>query len=82
MIFTVEFTKQAEDDLRGIFDYIAIELQSIDNAISQLNCLEENIMKLDQMPERYRLYGNEKWQSRGLRLVPVDNYCVLYVVDK
>lgn len=60
MIFTVEFTKQVEDDLRGIFDYIAIELQSIDNAISQLNRLEENIMKLDQMPERYRLYGNEK----------------------
>ena len=34
---------------------------------------------LNQMPERFREYTNEPWHIRGLRLMPVDNYCVLYI---
>lgn len=34
------------------------------------------------MPERFRLYENEPWHSRGLHIMPVDNYCVLYILDK
>ena len=34
---------------------------------------------LNQMPERLREYTNEPWHIRGLRLMPVDNYCVLYI---
>lgn len=39
-------------------------------------------MGLDQMPERFREYGREPWRSRGLRIMPVDNYCVLYITDE
>lgn len=31
------------------------------------------------MPERYRKYEKEPWKSRGLRILPVDNYVVLYI---
>jgi toxin ParE1/3/4 len=31
------------------------------------------------MPERFRAYEDEPWHSRGLRIMPVDNYCVLYI---
>lgn len=34
------------------------------------------------MPERFRAYENEPWHSRGLRIMPVDHYCVLYIPDK
>lgn len=81
MIYEVEISAQADVDLRGIFEYIAYELQSPENAIGQLDRLEENIMKLDQMPERFRQYEKEPWHSRGLRIMPVDNYCVLYIPD-
>ena len=81
MIFEVAISAQAEVDLRGIYEYIAYELQSPDNAGGQLGRLEENIMKLDQMPERFRQYEKEPWRSRGLRIMPVDNYCVLYIPD-
>ena len=37
-------------------------------------------MSLDDMPERYRFYDREPWKSR-LYIVPVDDYCVLYIVD-
>lgn len=32
MIFTVEITEQADSDLRAIYEYIAFELQSPENA--------------------------------------------------
>ena len=75
MIYEVELSEQADSDLRGIFEYIAFELQSPENASGQLDRLEE------PMPERYRKYEKEPWKSRGLRVLPVDNYVVLYIPD-
>ena len=31
------------------------------------------------MPERHRRYEKEPWRTRGLRLMPVDNYVVFYI---
>ena len=81
MNYEVRLTTQAENDLRGIFEYIAFDLQSVQNAAGQLNRLEQSIASLDQMPERFRVYGNEPWSSRNLRIMPVDNYLVFYIPD-
>lgn len=82
MSYAVEISAQAEADLRGIFEYIAFELRSVQNAAGQLSRLEESIYSLNQMPERYRRYEREPWLSRNLRLMPVDNYCVFYIPDQ
>ena len=82
MTFEIEISNQAEIDLRGIYEYIAFELNSPRNADGQLARIEESIMNLDHMPDRYRKYENEPWNSRGLRLMPVDNYCVFYIPNK
>ena len=81
LIYEVELSEQADSDLRGIFEYISFELQSPENASGQLDRLEEQILSLDTMPERYRKYEKEPWKSRGLRVLPVDNYVVLYIPD-
>ena len=81
MIYEVKMTGQAELDLRGVYEYIAFELQAPENASGQLDRLEEQILSLDTMPERYRKYEKEPWKSRGLRVLPVDNYVVLYIPD-
>lgn len=81
MIYEVELSEQADSDLREIFEYIAFELQSPENASGQLDRLEEHILSLDNMPERYRKYENEPWKSRGLRVLPVDNYVIFYIPD-
>lgn len=60
---------------------IAFELQSPKNASGQLDRLEKQILSLNTMPERYRRYEKEPWKSRGLRVLPVDNYVVLYIPD-
>ncbi len=81
MIYAVELSEQADSDLRGIFEYIAFELQSPENASGQLARLEEQILSLETMPERYRKYEKEPWKSRGLHVLPVDNYVVFYIMD-
>ena len=81
MTYDVEVSEKADSDLRGIFEYIAFELQSPEKANRQLDRLEEQILSLDTMPERYRKYEKEPWRSRGLRVLPVDNYVVLYIPD-
>lgn len=81
MIYEVEIAKQAESDLRGIYEYIAFSLLSPENASGQLDRLQDNILKLDQMPERFKEYENEAWHSRGMRQMPVDNFVVFYIPD-
>lgn len=43
MIYEIRMTPEAKSDLRGIFEYIAFDLQSVQNAAGQLNRLEKSI---------------------------------------
>ncbi|MEE0410588.1 MAG: type II toxin-antitoxin system RelE/ParE family toxin, partial [Clostridia bacterium] len=56
MSYSVKITNEANNDLRSIYEYIAFELKSIENAIGQLERLEQSILKLSEMPERYKQY--------------------------
>lgn len=82
MIFEVEISGQAEADLRGIFEYIAFTLLAPENTSGQLDRLENGILSLEQYPMRHRAYEKEPWHSRGLRVLPVDNYVVLYIPNE
>ena len=79
MKYKVLTTAQATADLRAIFEYIAYELLAGETAIKQLDRLEEAVLSLDEMPERYHLYDKEPWKERNLRIMPVDNYLVFYI---
>ena len=79
MIYEITLSEQADKDLREIFEYIAFDLQSPENAIGQLDRLEEHILKLHTMSERYPKYEKEPWKSRELRVLPVDNYLIFYI---
>ena len=60
------------------------EVELSEQADSDLREIFEYIafeLSLDTMPERYRKYEKEPWKSRGLRVLPVDNYVVLYIPD-
>lgn len=82
MIYEVTTTVQADADLREMYEYIAFELLAPDNAVKQLERLEKHIVDLEKFPEKYRLYEREPWRSRGLRVMPVDNYLVFYVTNR
>lgn len=81
MTYNVVISAHAEDDLRGIYEYIAFELLSPGTAAKQIERLETGICKLDIFPYKYPAYKEEPWHSRGLRFFPVDNYIVFYIPD-
>ena len=79
MKFEVELTEKADRDLRNIFLYIAVDLSAPENAERQINRLCDAILSLDELPERYRRYEDEPWYSRGMRVLPIDNFVILYI---
>lgn len=81
MTYSVEMTRQASNDIRLIFEYIAFEIGSLQNAAEQLGRLENKILSLNKMPERHKVYDDPMWVKRKLRMMPVDNYCVFYLCE-
>ena len=81
MSYEVLLAPEAMRDLREIYRYIALDLQSAQNAAAQLDRLERRIHALGELPERYRVYDREPWRSRNLRVMPVDSYLVFYIPD-
>jgi toxin ParE1/3/4 len=75
----VVYTEQAERDLRSIFEYIAFSLREPEVAKNQSRRIVDMAAKLNQMPLRYPLYSKEPWQSKGLRVLSVDNYLAFYL---
>lgn len=70
MIYTVNISNQAEEDIRSIYEYIAYELFAPESAAGQLSRIEKCMMSLERMPERYRYYGKEPWKSRSCNKKP------------
>lgn len=75
----VVYTEQAERDLRNIFEYVANNLLVPEVARSQLRRILDAVAKLKDMPFRYHLYEKEPWHSKGLRVLPIDNYLAFYL---
>lgn len=82
MNYEIVFSGQAEEDLREIYEYIAFTLLAPMNARKQLERIEKNIMKLTSMPSCFKEYEKEPWHSRGLRVMPVDNFIVFYLPNE
>lgn len=82
MIFHVDYSAEARQDLRDIYQYIAYELLAPIAAAGQTENIMKAIRSLEQMPMRHRLYEEEPWHGRGLRVLPVDHYLVFYLPDE
>ncbi len=80
MTYEVIISEPAKIDLKEIATYIC-DLSAPQAAYNQICRIEKRIYSLDFMPERYRLYDRESFQESGLRMVPVDNYCIFYRID-
>lgn len=80
--YNVEITKEALADMEQLYNYIADTLLSPENAMGQYNRIAEAILKLDRLPERFRVMDSEPEHSRSLRRMLVDNYSVFYVIKE
>ncbi len=79
MSYSVYYTKQAEEDLRDIYEYIAYTLLVPETAKNLVGKIMKEVSELNEMPLRFPLYKNEPWKSKGLRCFSVGNYMIFYL---
>ena len=77
--YPVKITEKALGDMDGIYEYIAFNLQSPENAMGQYNRIADRVLELGFFPEKFRLVAFEPERSQGLRRMLIDNYSVFYV---
>lgn len=76
--YRVEITKETLQDMEDIYNYIAIELLSPENAIGQYNRIADEILTLDMFPQRYRIMDSEPEKQMELRRMIVDTEYNIY----
>lgn len=82
MDFTVQITRQAEEDLANIYSYILTELKSYINADAVLGRLYTEIKNLSFMADGYHLYPKEPWYSMGIHYFSVSHYSIFYIIKE
>ena len=79
---TVRITDKALSDLEEIYNYIAYQLKSPENAIGQYDRIAEAILRLEIFPERIRIMESEPENTMGLRQLLCDNFSIIYVIKE
>ena len=73
---------EAQQDIRNIILYIAIELASPYTALELQDSFEEAINYLSSMSKRYKTIDKEPWKSKGIRRFQVKSYFIYYIVTE
>ena len=80
--YQVQVTKQAQEQVSEIAQYIATRLQAPDAARSLLKALEDAMTSLERFPGRTALMEEEPWHSTGVHKMPVQSFLVYYWIDE
>ena len=68
--------------MESIYAYIAFELQSPETAIAQFDRIAFGIESLGNFPERCRSFASDPDRKLGMRQLRIDNYSVIFVVER
>ena len=82
MSYRINITDIAINDMDNIYAYIAYDMKEPAVAEKMLERLEEKINDLGNMPLKFREYEIEPWKSRGMHIMHVGNYVVLYTPNE
>ncbi len=78
--YNVAITREVLQDMEDIYNYIAVNLLSPQNAMGQYNKIADEILTLNSFPEGYRIIESEPEKKTELRRMLVDNYSVFYTI--
>ena len=81
-IYKIEFTEDAREEIREIYEYISKNLVNEDAAKRLMRKMRENVMNLAEAPEIYKKIGKKDRIKREFRRMVVDNYIILYTIDE
>ena len=80
--YTVKIYPQAIRELDDIYEYIANDKQSPENAKNQAGRIKSAILSLDTFPESHQNRMNGRYAGKEYKQLLVDNYVVIFKIDK
>lgn len=80
--YKVNYSRDAIEDLRGIYTYIAETFRMPQSAASQLQRIRKKISSLEFMPARHKIVEWEPWDTLKMHQLPVDNYVIFYMINE
>ena len=80
--YQVRITRHAYRQLEEILQYIEWELMAPDAAKQVLLSIRKQAASLEDLPARFPLLENEKWNQKGIRKVPVKNVILYYWINE
>jgi toxin ParE1/3/4 len=80
--YRVKFTSKANDDLDGIYQYIAGHLLAHQAAADLMDEIETSIMRLKDFPYSGSPVTDDFLKSRNYRKLIVSNYIVFHLIDE
>ena len=81
-IYEIEFTEDARDEIREIYEYISKNLVNEDAAKRLMRKMRKNVMELAESPKIYAKIEKKDRMKREFRRMVIDNFIVLYTIDE
>jgi len=79
--YAVKISFEANSDLNEIFTYIANALSAEQTAYNLMREIQDVILSLGEMPERFSLSLEKTLAAKDYRRATVKKYVILYTVD-
>lgn len=79
--FIIEYSKDAKQDLINIKTYIKYNLQEPKIANDLISRIKNEINKLINNPEIYRILNEDIISKLNIRKINIDNYIVFYRIE-
>ncbi|HEX9062543.1 MAG TPA: type II toxin-antitoxin system RelE/ParE family toxin [Clostridia bacterium] len=76
------YLPSAQEDLRGIVNYIADVLKAPEAAVDLVDVLDHSIRRLQMFPYSCRVFQPIEPLLDEYRVMPVNNYLIFYVVTE
>lgn len=79
--YTVKIYPRAIRNLDKIYEYIAIDKLSPENAKGQTLRIKDAILSLDTFPESHQDRIEGRYAGKGYKQLLIDNYIVIFRID-
>lgn len=80
--YKIKINPKAIRELDSIYEYIATDKQSPENARGQVDRLKTAILSLDTFPQSHQERTEGKYAGKGYRQLLTDNYISIFKIDK
>lgn len=80
--YKVKINPKAIRELNSIYEYIANEKLTPENARGQVDRIKKAILNLDTFPQSHQARSEGKYAEKGYRQLLIDNYIAIFRIDE